>query len=123
MVTRVTEAQWAALGISLVTSTLIYLRRALVLNVRLFPPRRVHVVTYALSLVAGVMFWVTVNSIQRGVALQLSAGLVSTTLVWTVYVLLVNGSARPPTRSQWISLGFHVVTEASLLMQVRLTIS
>ena len=114
-------AQWGALGLTLLTSTIIFARRVLVLNRLACPPRGLQPVAYGVSLVSGLLFWATLNATKGDeVGVQLLLGLQSTTLAWLVLVLLVNERLRFPTRQQWLGLVFYLVTETSILFQVRL---
>lgn len=80
-------------------------------------------VGYVCALMAGALFWVTVNSVQESIGIQFLAGSFATTLSWVMNVLLVNEGFVYPSRQQMISLVFHLVTEASILLQVRLILS
>lgn len=115
--------QLGALGITLVTSTVMFMRRVLVLNSFVWPPTLVQYVTWGISVCSGLLFWVTLNSLRSPLAVQLATGLLSTILAWITYVLLVNRRLRYPTRQQRISLLFHVITEALVLLQVRLVVT
>lgn len=112
--------QWWALALSVVTSTIIFARRVLVLNRYDTVLTRTGLVTWGISLTSGLLFWVTLNALQANVVVQLTTGVLSTTLAWLTYVLLINHSLRYPTAQQWVSLVFHVFTEALILLQVRL---
>ena len=114
--------QLGALAITIVTSTVMFMRRVLVLNAFAWPPTPVQYVTWGISLCSGVMFWVTLNSLRSSIALQLATGILSTILAWITYVLLINEQLRYPTRQQQISLFFHIVTESLILLQVRLVV-
>lgn len=114
--------QLGALGITLITSTVMFMRRVLVLNAFVWPPTLVQYVTWAISVCSGLLFWVTLNSLRSSLEVQLATGILSTILAWITYVLLVNRRLRYPTRQQRISLVFHVVTEALVLLQVRLVV-
>lgn len=114
--------QWGALGLTLITSTILFLRRTLVLEKFVWKFRAYHYVTWGISLASGILFWATLNALQSTIWLQLMFGVTSTTLSWLVYVLLTNEDLMYPSRQQWISLGFYVITEAMLLLQVRLVL-
>lgn len=114
--------QVGALGITLVTSTVMFMRRVLVLNAFVWPPTPVQYVTWGISLCSGLLFWVTLNSLRSSLEVQLSTGILSTVLAWITYVLLVNERLRYPTRQQQVSLFFHIITEALVLLQVRLVV-
>lgn len=115
--------QWAAIAITLVTSTVIFMRRVLVLNAFAWPPKPVQYVTWGISVCSGLLFWVTLNSLYSSIQVQLATGLLSTILAWITYVLLINERLFLPTRQQRVSLFFHVVTEALVLIQVRLVVT
>lgn len=114
--------QLGALGITLITSTVMFMRRVLVLNAFVWPPTLVQYVTWGISICSGLLFWVTLNSLRSPLEMQLATGILSTILAWITYVLLVNRRLRYPTRQQKISLIFHIVTEALILLQVRLVV-
>ena len=114
--------QLGAVGISFVTSTVMFMRRVLVLNAFVWPPTLVQYVTWAISICSGLLFWVALTSLRSSLEIQLSTGSLSTILAGITYVLLVNRRLRYPTRQQRVSLAFHVVTEALVLLQVRLVI-
>lgn len=113
----------AALGISFLTSTVIFSRRVLVLNKGCLPCTRTLLASWITSLYAGVLFWLSLNALDQPIGYQLLAGITSTVLAWLVYVLLVNESLALPTTAQWVSLVFHVLTEGFILLQVRLVLS
>ena len=115
-----TLPQWWALILSFVSSSIIFIRRVLVLNRCQRILSRTGLVTWAISLASGLLFWVTLNSLRVNIAVQIVTGVLSTTLGWLTYVLLINESLRYPTTQQWVSLAFHVVTEALVLLQVRI---
>ena len=81
---------------------------------------RTGLVTWCISLTSGLLFWTTLNALRSDIVIQLLTGVLSTTLAWLTYVLLINDSLRYPTPQQWISLFFHIFTEALILLQVRL---
>lgn len=114
--------QLGAVALTLLTSTLIFARRVLVLNAFVWPPRPMQYATWALSLFSGLMFWVSLNALRASVQVQIATGILSTVLAWITYVLLVNDALRYPTRQQRVSLLFHVITEALVLVQVRLVV-
>lgn len=116
-------AQLGAVALTLVTSTLIFARRVLVLNAFVWPPRPMQYATWVLSLFSGLMFWVSLNALRASVQVQIATGILSTVLAWITYVLLVNDALRFPTRQQRVSLLFHVVTEVLVLVQVRLVVA
>ena len=115
--------QLGAVGLSLATSTVTFARRVLVLNAFAWPPPRVQYVAWFVSLWSGLLFWITLNSLRAPLPEQLATGILSTTLAWLTYVLLVNKRLQYPTRQQRVSLVFHVVTEALILLQVRLVVT
>ena len=80
-------------------------------------------IPYGLSLVSGVCFWATLNSVQSTMWEQITLGAISTTLSWCVLVLIVNEELCFPTRQQWYSFIFYLVTELSITLQVRLVLS
>ena len=112
----------AALGISFVTSSVIFARRVLVLHKTIWPPTLSLLASWVTSLYAGILFWLSLNALDQHIGYQLLAGVTSTTLAWLVYVLLVNESLALPTRSQWLSLSFYILTEALILLEVRLVL-
>lgn len=114
--------QWGALALSFVTSTVIFLRKMLVLNRYAKTQSSYAFVAWFLSLVSGILFWITINSLQSLVTIQIATGVLSTTLAWVVLVLLVNESLQYPTRQQWVSLAFYALTEGVTLIQVRLIV-
>ena len=114
--------QLGALGITLVTSTVMFMRRVLVLNAFVWPPPLVQYVTWGISVCSGLLFWVTLNSLRSSLEVQLATGILSTILAWITYVLLVNQRLQYPSRQQQVSLFFHVMTEALILLQVRLVV-
>ena len=114
--------QQGALGITLVTSTVMFMRRVLVLNALAWPPPPVQYVIWVISLCSGLLFWVTLNSLRSSLGLQLSTGILATILAWITYVLLINERLQYPSRQQQVSLLFHVLTEALILIQVRLVV-
>lgn len=113
-------AQWWALTLSVFTSSVIFGRRVLVLNKFDVVTSRTGIVTWGISLTSGLLFWTTLNALRSDIFIQLTSGVLSTVLSWMTYVLLINASLRYPTTQQWISLVFHIVTEALILLQVRL---
>ncbi len=115
-------SQSVALGISLFTASLSFMRNLFVLNKYTFPPTRLHILAYLHALLAGLSFWVTVNSVNEIIVLQLTAGLTASVLTWTVYVLLVNERLMFPTGQQCVSLLFYVVGQVSISIQVRLVL-
>ena len=117
-----TSNQLGALGITFVTSTVMFMRRILVLNAFAWPPTPVQYVTWGISICSGLLFWVTLNSLRSSLSIQLATGTMSTILAWITYVLLVNKCLRYPTRQQKVSVVFHIVTEALVLLQVRLVV-
>ena len=114
--------QWGALGLTLVTSSIVFLRRTLVLEKFVWKFKLYHYVTWGISLASGILFWATLNALNSTLWLQLMFGVTSTTLSWVVYVLLTNEDLIFPSQQQWISLGFYAITEAMLLIQVRLVL-
>lgn len=116
----ITPVQWGALALSCVMSSAIYARRVLVLNRFRFPPLPIHVLAYTISLLAGVMWWVTLNSLHHAVWLQIVSGVSTSVLAWLVLVLLVNESLAFPTRQQWRSLVVYILTDSVFLAQLRL---
>lgn len=112
----------AALGISFLTSTIIFSRRVLVLNKSVLPCSKTLIASWCTSLYAGVLFWLSLNALNEPIYLQFFAGVTSTVLAWLVYVLLVNDSLAYPSKSQWVSLFFHILTEVFVLLQVRLVL-
>ena len=114
--------QWWALVLSFFTSTIIFARRVLVLNKYDRILTRMGGVAWGISIASGLLFWTTLNALRADIVIQLTTGVLSTTLAWLTYVLLINESLRYPTLQQWISLVFHVFTEALILLQVRLVI-
>lgn len=114
--------QWWALALSFFTSTVIFARRVLVLNKYNKVVTRTGLVTWCISLTSGLLFWTTLNALRADIVIQLLTGILSTTLAWLTYVLLINDSLRYPTPQQWISLFFHIFTEALILLQVRLVL-
>lgn len=115
--------QWGAFGLSVFTSSIIFLRRLFVLNKFRRPIPIVFYLAYFLSLVSGVSFWATLNAVEQQVWEQLTLGITSTTLSWLVLVLIVNEDLCFPTRQQRWSLVFYLLTELSITMQVRLILS
>lgn len=115
--------QYGALLLSIVSSLIIYARRILVLNKFVLPPTPVQGVGAIISILSGMMFWLSLNAVDRELWLQLLSGGWSTVLAWVVYTMLVNERLRLPTTQQWISLAFYAVTEVCLLFQVRLVLS
>lgn len=114
--------QWTVLTLSVLTSSIVFTRRALVLNrcTSMFSPLRF--LTWCVSILSGLLFWTTLNTLRSNILLQLFVGVLSSALSWLVYVLLYNEDFAYPTRQQWFSLVFHVLTEALILIQVRLII-
>lgn len=112
--------QWIALALTVVTTSAIFARRVLVLQKYCAPPKPYHYITYAISILSGLVFWTSLNMLSMSVVVQLLFGVTSTTLSWVVLVLLVNERLKFPSRQQWMSLVFYVLTEASFLIQVRL---
>ena len=72
--------QLGALGITLVTSTIMFMRRVLVLNAFVWPPPPVQYVTWGISVCSGLLFWVTLNSLRSSLEVQLATGILSTIL-------------------------------------------
>ena len=116
-------SQAAALALSLFTSSLIFIRSTLVLNKYICPPKRFHILAYVFALMSGLMFWVTVNAVNEPIEIQLLSGFTASTLTWVVYVLLVNEKLTYPSKQQLVSWLFHIITEASILLQVRLILN
>ena len=87
------------------------------------PIPHVFYVAYGLSLVSGVSFWATLNAVQQELWEQLTLGITSTTLSWVVLILIVNEDLCYPTRQQYWSLLFYLLTELSITMQVRLIVN
>ena len=111
----VSTEQLGAIALGVLTSTLIFSRRVLILNAFAWPPRPMQYATWMLSLLSGVMFWVSLNALRAAFVVQIATGILSTVLAWITFVLLVNDSLRYPTRQQAVSLVFYVVTEAIVL--------
>jgi CHASE2 domain-containing sensor protein len=99
-----------------------FMRRVLVLNAFVWPPPVVQYVTWGISVCSGLLFWVTLNSLRSPLEVQLATGILSTILAWITYVLLVNERLQYPSRQQQVSLFFHIMTEALILLQVRLVV-
>lgn len=114
--------QWAALALSLVTATIIFFRRVFVLEKVTVLPKRFHLLPFSISLLSGVVFWVSVNAVTSSALVQLLFGILSTTLSWIVLVFLVNERLAYPSRQQCLALVFYALTEVSFLVQVRLVI-
>ena len=68
-------------------------------------------------------FWASLNSVYRRLWEQLALGITSTSLSWVVLVVIVNEDLCYPTRQQWYSLVFYLVTELSITLQVRFVLS
>ena len=115
-------AQWIALLISFLSSSVIFIRRCLVLNKWEHICTPMNGVVWFISITSGVLFWVTLNALRSPIIIQIVTGVLSTILAWLVYVLLVNERLMYPSKQQWMSLLFHVLTEALVLLQVRLVI-
>ena len=115
--------QWTAIFLSLFTASVIFLRRIFVLNRFRRPIPRVFGAAYLLSLVSGLCFWASLNSVYRRLWEQLALGITSTSLSWVVLVVIVNEGLCYPTRQQWYSLVFFLVTELSITLQVRFVLS
>ena len=114
--------QWSALGLGVVTSTAVFLRRLTLLNKFVWPPTRTHLFAYAVTLMAGFLFWATLNTIERTLGQQLLYSLTTTVLGWAPLVVIVNGQLQYPTRQQLLSLLFFVVTETTVAVQLRLVL-
>ena len=112
--------QWAAVGISLVTSTIVFLRRVLMLNQFKRKVASLDAVAYMLQLESGVLFWITLHAIQDELYLQILAGGSTTFVSWCSFILLINRNFCLPTRQQWASLFFFLCTELAVSMQARL---
>ena len=115
-------SQVGALILTFVTSTLVFARRVLVLNRFAWPPTSLQWTCYGITLSSGALFWVTLNNLTKDVVQQFVFGLVSTVLGWCVLTLLVNKRVKYPSRQQRMSLFFYALTEASILLQVRLVL-
>jgi hypothetical protein len=115
--------QWVAVLLSLFTASVIFLRRIFVLNRFRRAVPRVFGAAYLLSLVSGLCFWASLNSVYRTMWEQLALGVASTGLSWVVLVVIVNEDLCYPTRQQWYSLLFYLVTELSITLQVRFVLS
>ena len=113
---------WALL-LSTITSSVIFLRRIFVLNRFRRPVPCIFYAAYALSIVSGVTFWATINTVQQEVWEQLVLGITSTVLSWIVLVLIVNEDLCYPTTQQLWSLLFYIITELSITIQVRLIVN
>lgn len=112
----------AALLLSLGASLIILLRSILVLN--LWPPSALQLVTgVAISFASGTLFWVSIAAVKRPLLMQVTASAVGTGLHWTRLTLVVNDSLRLPTRQQWTSLAFYLVTDLSFMLQARLLLA
>ena len=116
-------SQWGAIFLSLFTASIIFLRRIFVMNRFRLPIPRVYYVSFGLSLVSGLTFWATLNSVYQELWEQITFGIISTTLSWVVLVLIVNEDVCFPTRQQWYSYLFYVLTELSITLQVRLVLN
>ena len=117
------EARQAyALNVSLLTSLIIFLRRLFVLERFQCRLSLVTAAALAAQLQAGVLFWVSLQSVQGNVGMQIASGLAATSLSWAAMTLLVMGSFSLPSRQQFVSLGFYVLTELSILGQVQLVL-
>ena len=114
--------QWGAILLSLFTASIIFLKRIFVMNRFRRPVPNVFYMGYGLSLVSGLSFWATLNSVYQELWEQLIFGLISTTLSWVVLVLIVNEDLCFPTRQQWYSFVFYFITELSITLQVRLVL-
>ena len=111
--------QWGAIFLSLFTASIVFLRRIFVMNRFRRPVPGVFYMAYGLSLVSGLAFWATLNSVYQELWEQLIFGLISSTLSWVVLVLIVNEDLCFPTRQQWYSYLFYFITELSITLQVR----
>ena len=114
--------QWVALALTLVTGGVVLTRRVLLLNRAVWPPTPAHWASLALTLLAWVLFWASLNAVRAAVALQLLAGAFSTLFIWVTYVFLVNERIGYPTRQQLLSLGFYVLTEVLIQLQLRVVL-
>lgn len=115
--------QWAALGLGQFTSAVMFARRILAMNRFRWPPTHVHLVAYIVSVFTGLMFWTTLNALTLALAEQMLFGATYTTLSWLVVCLVVNERLQFPTRQQWLSYVFYLITETSILLQVRFIVS
>lgn len=111
-----------ALGVSLLTALIIFLRRLFVLERFECRGSFVTAAAVAAQLQSAVLFWVSLQSVQGNVGMQISSGLAATSLSWAAMTLLVRGSFTLPSRQQFVSLGFYVLTELSILGQVQLVL-
>lgn len=116
-------SQWAALGLGQFTSAVMFVRRILAMNRFRWPPTRVHLISYIVSVFSGLMFWTTLNALTMPLGTQLLFGATYTTLSWLVVCLVVNERLQYPTVQQWVSLVFYLITETSILLQVRFIIT
>ena len=115
-------SQWGALGLSLLTYSVIFVRRVLVLERFMWPLQFYHYATYSINITSGILFWATLNALSSPIPVQLVLGATSTILSWVVLVLLVNECLMYPSRQQMASLLFYIITEATILFQVRLVL-
>lgn len=114
------ERQIVPLLLGLLNSTIIFVRKVLVLERYTRPVQAYQIVAYLLSVGSGITFWATINAVAASVLWQLCLGICSTTLSWCVLVLLVNADFAYPSRMQWTSLVFYTLTEVSIVLQIRL---
>ena len=111
--------QSVALGLSLLTSSIIFFRRTFVLNKFSKTFRWYVVVLYVISIFSGLLFWTTLRLFSTHLIIQIIVGFISTILGWLSLVLLVNDRLQYPTNQQLIALLFYIATETLSLLQVR----
>ena len=100
---------------------MVFGRQLFALNYASRHPTRLQVSAFGISVLSGTLYWISLNTVRGGLALQLSSTLLASTTSWSVLVLLVNQTLQLPTRQQWMSLGFYLFTDLSYLTQMRLT--
>ena len=108
---------------AIINSSLIFIRRVFVINKFRFPLISTQIVSIFLTLMSGVTFWISINSLRGNIWLQVISGFISTILSWSSMIYLVNDEyVQLPTRQQLVSLLFYILTDLSVLMQARIVI-
>ena len=114
---------WVALGLSQLTALVIFGKRILVLNRWKMPPSQLQISALLVSLLSGALYWVSLNSVNSQIWIQVPIGIWSTVMSWAVYVVLVNDDFYLPSKQQLASLVFYLITETLIILQTRLLFS
>lgn len=114
----------SSLGLEAFVSTVIFLQKLFVLEKKKFclPPPHIYI-AYAVTLSAGLVFWVSLVAVTGDVLTQLSFGFTYSVMSWTSLVVVVNEKLMFPSRNQVYALGFRLLTNLGYQLQLRLVLN